>query len=571
MTKASPEIMELRFPKLNNFWLDSGVLGLYRNAKDITELETYDVEIAIDQECILFKGELSELKRLLDTCYWRLLGKHYNRSTVNQLQRNDGFFYDSKTDSFKRFPKVESTPIAKLLRPKYAAPIDSTNSIKYEDKKEYKLSSEYTDLQEKLDSFLKEIEVREGKKLPPTGGTLLVNAGNAYQPSIKIVLKRSSKTKSKEGSCFLCGAVNIDLVETSGTFPLLTGKDGILSFNSSTGTPQQVCWKCNYVSKFVPVNGFYLSNDGSLLLFFPYSSDLQKMNDVYSTLHAVEYEDPYLMRNFDHPLGGYFQKPFELTFAFLYTLYLKVLARKVNNDSEKDEHELDFEKLFEITLSKAPLEFIVMHTEALGETQMGKMVWPFQDSVYFFRLVDCLEKEGVNIKEVMQKLVDHEQSKNENKSLMRNRICERILKKQSVLDLIEKHVFHICKSKDVYISPIFDFVLNYETILKEGGNGMEQAGVDAAVKLGKRIGASIANAQNGKKGDLFALRKARKIEDFLNEVNRLQFKYKNVSVPTEIYEGYLNRETFAEFKQFCMIAALNTFNGVKYHTEKEGQ
>jgi len=99
---------------------------------------------------------------------------------------------------------------------------------------------------------------------------------------------------------------------------------------------------------------------------------------------------------------------------------------------------------------------------------------------------------------------------------------------------------------------------------------MEQVGVDAAVKLGKRIGASIANAQNGKKGDLFALRKARKIEDFLNEVNRVQFKY-NVSVPTEIYEGYLNRETFAEFKQFCMIAALNTFNGVKYHTEKEGQ
>jgi hypothetical protein len=89
------------------------------------------------------------------------------------------------------------------------------------------------------------------------------------------------------------------------------------------------------------------------------------------------------------------------------------------------------------------------------------------------------------------------------------------------------------------------------------------------VKLGKRIGASIANSQSGKKGDLFALRKARKLEDFLNEVNRVQFKY-SISVPTEIYDGYLNRETFLEFKQFCMIAALNAFNGTKYHSENKG-
>ncbi|OHE56122.1 MAG: hypothetical protein A2Z47_13440 [Thermodesulfovibrio sp. RBG_19FT_COMBO_42_12] len=568
MTKESLEIMELKFPKLNHFWLDSGVLGFYRIARDVVDMESVNIKASISSDGVSLAGTSSDLQSFMDTCYWSLLGKHYNRSNKNQRERNDGFFYDTKTDSFKRFDKVESTPIAKLLRPKYAQPIDQKNSIKYDDKKTYKLPFEYADLQVKLDIFLKEIEDREGKKLPPTGGTLLVNAGNAYQPSVKISLKKHTRSK---GVCFLCGDSNSDLVESSGVFPFLTGPDGVFSFNPSAGKPQEVCWKCNYVSKFVPVNGFCLSNKGSLLLFFPYSSDLQKMNDVYGALHAAEYEDPYLMRNFEHPLGGYFQKPFELTFAFLYTLYRNVFARKINNDdSEKEEYELDFEKLYEITISKAPLEFIVLHTDALGKTQMGKMVWPFQDSVYFFRLLNRLEKEGVNIKEVMQKLVDYEQSKNENKSLIRNRICERILRKQSTLDLIEQHLFHICKSKDAYIAPVFDFVLNYETILKEGGNGMEQVGVDAAVKLGKRIGASIANAQNGKKGDLFALRKARKIEDFLNEVNRVQFKY-NVSVPTEIYEGYLNRETFAEFKQFCMIAALNTFNGVKYHTEKEGQ
>jgi hypothetical protein len=212
---------------------------------------------------------------------------------------------------------------------------------------------------------------------------------------------------------------------------------------------------------------------------------------------------------------------------------------------------------------------MIIATESLGDTQMGKMIWPFQDSVYFFRLMGAMEKNGIKLKDVMRKFVDVEQSKNENKTLVRNRVCERILKKQSILDLAEQYVFRMCKSKNENIAPINEFVLHYEAILKEGGKGMDQTGVDAAVKLGKRIGASIANSQSGKKGDLFALRKARKLEDFLNEVNRVQFKY-SISVPTEIYDGYLNRETFLEFKQFCMIAALNAFNGTKYHSENKG-
>lgn len=571
MASKNKEAIELSFPKLNHFWLDSGVLGIYRIAIEVLSLQTSDVKTVIDPAGISFQGKIAEIKTLLECCYWRLLEKHYNRSTQNQIQRNEGFFYDSKKDSFQRFPKVESTPIAKLLRPKYAQPMDDKNSIKYEDAKKYRLPKGYELLQGKLGEFLEEIEKREGKKLPPTGSKLLVNNKNAYQPKKEIAdLFKTIKTKGKH--CFICGADDIKLVTSGGVFPFLSGPDGALSFNTLASSPQDVCCKCAFIGKFVPMNGFYWSNmrgqsGRDMHMFFPYSIDLQKMNDVYGALHAVEYEDPYLMRNFEHPLGGYFQKPFELTFAFLYTLYLTLTKKQ--GGGQQEEYELDYQKLFDLILSKAPLEFFVIYTEELGQAQMGKMVWPFQDAVYFFRLIDTMERKGLKIKEVVKKFLDFDQSKNENKSLMRNRICERILKKQSILDLAERHTFHICKSEDKYIAPIYEFVLKYETILKEGGNGMEQTGVDAAVKLGKRIGGSIAGAQNGKKGDLFALRKARKLEDFLNEVSRVQFKY-NFSVPTEIYEGYLNKETFAEFKQFCMIAALNTYNGVKYHSESKG-
>lgn len=557
MTSKNKETIELSFPKLNHFWLDSGLLGLYRISEELGT-DKWNVSVRLDSNKVFFEGRIEDIDAALQENYNVLLHRYYNKSTLKQIQENAGFYYDSANDKFVRFPKVKSAGIAGLIFSKAPRPIND-KGIKFADKKNAILHEDYADLQIKLNDFLQETGLK------PTTSELLVDGPNAVQPLVDICVK----TGKPKGTCFLCGEASHSLSEIGGTvFPFIAGSSGGLGFASMAEVPEKVCWKCDYVSKFVPVNGFYMINGGGFQIFLPYSIDLQKMNDVYASLHAVEYEDPYLMRNFEQPLGGYFQKPFELTFAFLYTLYLKALTKR-RDESKQEEYELDYQKLFDIVLSKAPLEFFVAYTEELGQTQMGKMVWPFQDSVYFFRLMDTIEKKGVKIKEVMQKFVDFDQTKNENKSLMRNRICERIFKKQSILDLAEQHVFHICKSEDKYISPIYEFVLQYETILKEGGKGMEKAGVDAAVKLGKRIGASIANAQNGKKGDLFALRKARKLEDFLNEVNRIQFKY-NISVPTEVYEGYLNRETFAEFKQFCMIAALNTYNGAKYHSENKG-
>ena len=79
---------------------------------------------------------------------------------------------------------------------------------------------------------------------------------------------------------------------------------------------------------------------------------------------------------------------------------------------------------------------------------------------------------------------------------------------------------------------------------------------EVAVALGKRVGMVVG--ENGKKGDLFALRKARRKTDFLNELSRLQFKYQ-LTIPPDVYGGKLTDANFVEFKQFCMIAALNSF------------
>jgi hypothetical protein len=200
-------------------------------------------------------------------------------------------------------------------------------------------------------------------------------------------------------------------------------------------------------------------------MYFPYSPSLEKMKDVITNLQAIKIEDPKFLRNFNQQLGGYFQRTFEQLFSFLYSLYRIVMTRKTTGSTNED-YELDFEKLYEITLSKAPIEFFVLYTEALGDTQMGKMIWPFQDSVYLFRLFDRLERNKINIKDTMNLFIDFDQPKNESKTIVRNRICERILRKQSIVELVEPHVFRINKSKIQYIKPINEAQSHFPVTIK---------------------------------------------------------------------------------------------------------
>ena len=546
--------IEVNFPKLNHFWMDSGLLGLYEIAKKENP-DAIDVEIELKDDGVLFKGTESNLDSFFNQTYDSLLSEYYNTSTEKQRDENAGFYYDSILDKFIRFPKVKTMGIAGVIFNK--APRKTKKQVKYVNKefvesgkkvKKKVLPDNCENLQDRFDEFLSNNKLKIGGS-----SNLLIDGRNAIQPKVEIKVKPGKE----KGNCFMCGEASHSLSEIGGTvYPMISGSSGALSFNSIASKPEKVCWKCNFIGKFVPVNGFYSMNGGDNHIYFPYSTSLKKMDEVYESFQPIKIDHPKLFTNFDNRLGGYFPKQFEQFFAFLYTLYKIKLSK---DTSKEDESELDFGKLYGITLSTAPLDFFVMHTEPLGDTHMGKMIWPFQDSIYLFRLLNHIEKNEINMKEVMRLLIDFEQ-KNENRTIVRNRICERILKKQSVVELMEQHVFRINKSKPQYIKPLNDFIILYEKVLKEGETGMDQATIDTAVSLGKTIGISISHSGRKGKGDLFKLRKARKPEDFLNEINRIQMKY-DALITADLYnKGQDFIDNFTEFKHFCMIAALNTFN-----------
>ena len=587
MMKQQNRTIELTFKKLGHFWLDSGLIGL---VKMLEEVKT-DIQISVSDDKLVLKGASDDLQSSLEKAYDNLVSGYYDLSTKKQKTdiSSYNFYYDTEQDKFIPFPKKKAVGIASIVCDQ--APIPTGKKLKWKEKgenwkkqkKEIVVSenkkvkktrphlpdldqkeldkhgldaTSYGTLQKRMDSFLD----KHGLNVTTSG--LLIDGPLRARPKVRIKI---SSEKSK-GNCYICGEPSNLLEDAKQTiFPLITGSSGVLSFNSLGGKPEKICWKCALLGKFVPVNGFYFSSQGgNLFAFLPYSISLEKMSDVFEPLHEAEYKDPALFRNFDHPLGGYFQRSFEVTFTFLYTLYRKVLLHQ--RSEEDDDAILDWEEMLNLTTSKAPLDFFVLHMESKGQTTMGKMAWPFRDSVYFFRLMSEVEQNGIDVREVMRLFIDFTQTKNENKTLTRNRICERILKKQTILDLTETHVFRADLS---YFKPLLDFLIIYESIVRKE-DAMTKEEQETAVTLGKRVGMAVGG--EGKKGDLYALRKTRTKTDFLEQLNRLQFKLgSSFTVPPGVYEGKLTDENFKEFKPFCMIPALNSYNAVQSKSQKGGQ
>lgn len=562
--------IELTFKKLGHFWLDSGLIGL---VKMLDEVKT-DIQISVSDNKLVLKGTSDDLQSSLEKAYDNLVSGYYDLSTKKQETdiSSYNFYYDTEQDKFIPFPKKKAMGIASVIYNK--APRPSKDIIKWKEKDWKKQKKEITvngkktqqtrphlpdthrTLQERMDDFLD----KQGVDITTSG--LLIDGPNQVRPKVTIKIGAGAS----KGNCYICGEPSNLLEDANQTiFPLVTGSSGVRSFNSLGGKPEKICWKCSLLGKFVPVNGFYLSQGDNLFAFLPYSTSLEKMSDVFGPLHEAEYREPNLSRNFDHPLGGYFQRPFEVALAFLYTLYRKVILHQ--RSEENDENAvLDWEEMLHLTTSKAPLDFFVLHMESKGQTTMGKMAWPFRDSVYFFRLMNEVEQTGINVREVMRMFIDFTQPKNENKTLIRNKVCERILKKQTILDLTEAHVF---RANLTYFKPLLDFLVIYESIVQKE-DAMTKEEQETAVTLGKRIGMAVG--EEGKKGDLYAMRKTRTKTDFLDQLNRLQFKLgSSFIVPPGIYDGKLTDGNFKEFKSFCMIAALNSYNAVQSKSQKGGQ
>jgi hypothetical protein len=567
----SPETVMVSFRKRQHFWFDAGLVGLYLMAEKTGDASNRNVQITHDARSLCFSGTVQNVQRALEEAYDVLVDKYYSVSTQKQKDAKAGYYYDSKSKCVVRFPKRKAQGIVLLIFNKAVRP--SADQIPWKDLPDWN-----SDAHDIVSSFLKEQNLKPD---PPAG--LLVNGPNRLKPGQVVAVPEGKK----RGTCFLCGEASSSLKEADQlAYPMITGTSGILSFNSEgSKKPPRICWKCSYVSKFVPAGGFYLRSDDRLHCFFPYSNDLRVMLDSHQLIHDIEEEDPNYFRNFTPKPSGYLNHANEVAFSFLFTLYDKARARLAAEMAANQDPELaEFFPMKEFLSGTSPLEFYRLHGKLMGQTVRVKKITKFYDTSAWFRFFSQLattsekdqsfaEKnsevpERGLVEKLYAQLLERD-AKKEAISLMRDRFLGRVLEKTSVLDLAESHAFHVNRrTKPVNISAIAGFVTLYEPMVRKE-RSMTDTERQAAVSLGKRIGSVVAAEKDGRKGDLFSLRKARTVAGFLAELNRLQFRYP-LAVPPETYEGALRHDTFDEFRGFCMVAALNTFNA-KMTSKKNGK
>ncbi len=532
----------VEFKKVNHFWIDGGLIGLYLIIVNNNLDSKYNIQIKIDNNLLKLKSENKEDKdnilKCLNEAYDILLDRHWNISSTKQKERLENFYYDESRDIFIRIPKIMPHPIAGIY-------------VKKPDEKSFKAipyKELNKELQKKVDEYLKTNKLTlygSKKKLlfePPR-----------YKPRVYIMQKGK-----KKNICYLCGNEHYNDIKVSQTvFPLFAGS-GFRTFYTECSSHQDtVCWKCDFLGKFTVESIFFKVNKSDYFIFIPYSESLDKMIEINEKLRdLVQFDENYYtnIKSTKKDFINYANRPFELLVAFLYIMYRQLI--KIDN---KNESEI-LKQLYNIAIKKGPITLYFLNLEEKGNTFLGKLAIPFTDTIYMFKLFYELETAKINIDDINYQLIDYSVDKFNNQSLFRNKLWRKVISKEPIVILFEQFMFHTCRKKDsnTYFNDIIKFIKLYQTLFVRR-RVMTKEQIEIATNLGKSIGHAIATSNFGKKGDLFSLRKKRKKGDFLNELNRLQFKY-GLSISNELLGGILEEVDFQEFKAYCMIAALNNYN-----------
>lgn len=614
-TTTDTEQVTVEFARSGNAWLDGGIVGLYRLIRGthdmpsflgtgsasttvpLTDLKDFDnVTVDLSDARLSVSGPSEEVEGMLNRAYDRLIKCYFSLSTKKQIAAKGAynFYYSTESKHFVAFPKQKPAGAALLLFDKAARPTGA--QIKWKNKKSVgrlPTTKEYQELQQLLDKFLAENGLKPG---PPAG--MLIDGGNEVRPKL---LKIRLGGKTSDDACYLSGESLEGLGEAKQTaFPLLGGSR---SFVNGSKDKLKIGWKIDFVGKFVPAICFFMQQNEDLHLFFPVAASLKRINSVASRLTPIIDVQENFYRNFNDNLGGFFERRSEGAIAFFHRAFAALSHKDTHSkhskqranelspktvtatiggepDDDVDMQLISARDIGEEIMNHGPVSFAIVSASKKGNVWMPKAFWNYTDIVYLSRLFERMQElvdrsdgsrsVACSPKAFFNSLVDFSAKKD--RTLFRDKVCDAILNKRSVLALIERHAFHINRDSgaiNTRVGPLLNFVLIYE-LERFRGTEMEdryKQMVETATWLGGNIGKGVAEAVKrdagesaGRgKGAIHRLRKTRTIGDFVNELARLQFRY-GIDIPKDVLDGTrLSPDTFAEFRGFCVVSALNRF------------
>lgn len=595
--KRHEEVDRIRhkFRVRGHWWFDAGLMGLYFVATDQTrrllredrdleqESRWPDVEVTLEADGIVLEAPDDRMKEFLEDCYEVIAALWWNRSSSTQIQKRELVYYDREKQELECRPKRSPTPIPALFT--------GGSSWRVDGEPFDSLSEE---LKKRVSTYLAENEKSLwGKK------KILCYGQPVCHPVIEIFPTRELKK-----TCSVCGEMSVCDKVSQTSFPFFSSETATFSFNSELGPADDICWECQMLGKFAVHAALYKKQHDTTHVIQLSSGDLETLlfcHDRFgliSPLRGVfdgeDEEQIYYFCNY-HCEDPFLKKaalPYEVLFEFCVAAYDTVMENKRKRMSEETDDELDEETVRNVSA----LNVVMISFDEKGNTFITKELVSYTDTTYIFRLIEYIKR---SIRREAPEEIQKDASKflgllfrdfalpNPQKpfdplnGMERNRIFRSVFAKKSILHAVERFVFRKSLKaayprldRILFFTKLYELAIHRRDTEDKEGTKMTKDQIKLASNLGRQIvgAAKEALMKEGKpdalkaiKGALFTLRKTRTATDFLEQLNRLQFRYGFV-VSKEIAAGVLTEENvpFEDFKAYCMISALNHYNGVMF-------
>jgi hypothetical protein len=602
-------IKEVIFNKVNNFWIDNGIVGLFKVLENIREHAILDEnENIIEYDFLLTSNSLkiellnpSNVEIREDEVHPNLLKilneaknkavTHYLTATNNSgwLLKNGKFDVYRKNDfkmHLKSFftgktPKTEGglcVPFIKkdveeiLQKNNINFSKDKNNTITLENRffKNYKSKKEgdyknvvvpnlkkedfkASDRLMKDDEFILFLNfIEENSLLSIEDSKPTTLAGRGFlnsQPQYEIGVKfESTFIQIGDKTCsFSNEKVKVADVITGMDYPFSTGKSGELNFVSNLEKKPNISAKYSFIALFSFLQLHYQSQDKIKNYFILYDSNLKELSNFYNSIQM----NLSNLKNSSYCNFETYMYNVELEAEMLFNFAISIFKQtkgKLNKDERK--------KIY----SKSIFSFT-------NDGNIFRDVKEYTSLNSLFDLFDAFDETAdekfnfgqfLNFVRFFTKKM--QTSKGEQyDTTWRNRLCNDLLNFRSIAKTIE-WFFGEVKLKEKEPSSIFNLdkiisVYNIKTQLS-----MKTEMVEMCKSIGNRIGRYCreANNGNGDKGILYSIRNSKNRIEFLNTLSESQFKTE-VSYGEDFFKTLPDTPQWEEYKALVSIFAMNSF------------
>lgn len=520
--QTNSDFTEIVFKKTGNFWIDNGIVGLYTIL--ISHLNYFEqtfcvrlpslcddrLTFSIKQECI--NPFFAELKRLLI--------EEFICETNNYA-----FYYDKIHDEFVLSRKRDIQPDKKYYFQGFIPKPDGKITLK-----DLSVSTH-----KKLDNFLVKNK------------TCKISVKDEI-PTSKMIFALSNKTivddrmlKAGKKLCTFCGDSFKKLISLDGMhYPLLVGFSNLKTFYSNLNNEFRLCGKCSLAAlagsykSYFSINHSYLNcfilSDHNLLEIYNFQSNINTLtNNPYCNFNKQSVITTYLHETLLVFLLGIFEKlRYELHQQWLSHIVTKKI---IGFMASKQGNSVTFECMIEF--SRIPEIFM-----------------------FFEKIMNMSGKEGKDYRNVVEwtALLNSLYLKSDESSVLRNRICERILNFIKANDLFEEYLFRSERTS----RNLFHFIKIYNREVV----GVEEEMINLCAAIGSEIGKK--SKAKDMKGHIYAIRNCKCRSEFIKTLSQIQLPLE-ISYTKNLFES-IQDENWEDYKSLISIFAANQFF---YNPKKE--